>query len=160
MIGSVGNKSICVHARRLPPSTKMVQPSTRECPFSADKVSRSLPTLISLYIHVSRPHTFAVPLSFALPSVAPLAWPIQTPFSLHSLLSDSYSHSFRFIGTWKVIFVPLQYIPQLMIDYSRASSSECWHCFVYGLGWPGLFECLHQLGRLERQCGKCGPGLV
>ena len=39
-------------------------------------------------------------------------------------------------------------VPQL-IDYSRASSLECWHHIVHGLGWPGLFECLRQLDRLE-----------
>jgi hypothetical protein len=50
-------------------------------------------------------------------------------------------------------------VPQL-IEYSPASSSECWHYLVYGLGWPRLFEYLHQLGRLERHSGERGPGLV
>jgi hypothetical protein len=46
------------------------------------------------------------------------------------------------------------------MDYPRASSLECGHHLIYGLGWPGLFEWIHQFGRLEPQYSKCGPGLV
>ena len=53
----------------------------------------------------------------------------------------------------------LRYIHKL-IDYSRASSLECGHHLVYGLGWPGLFERIHQFGHLEQQHSKCGPDLV
>jgi hypothetical protein len=41
-----------------------------------------------------------------------------------------------------------------------SSSVECRHFLVYGLGWPGLFECFHQLGRLEPLRRKCRPRLV
>jgi hypothetical protein len=53
----------------------------------------------------------------------------------------------------------LRLIHKLM-DYPRASSLECGRHLIYGLGWPGLLEWIHQFGRLEPQYSKCGPGLV
>ena len=108
--------------------------------------------------------------SFALPPLALLtSWRPQTRYSPHSLSSVSYSVPFRCIGTWKVNFV--QRAPSSRLSHELtvlapaasplpSSSVECRHFLVYGLGWPGLFECFHQLGRLEPLCRKCRPRLV
>ena len=47
-----------------------------------------------------------------------------------------------------------------LIDYSSASSLECWYHLVHGLGWPGLFECLYQLDCVEWHHSKSCPRLV
>lgn len=37
---------------------------------------------------------------------------------------------------------------------------ERWYLLVHGLGWPGLLECLHQLGRLEQLSSELRSRLV
>lgn len=67
-------------------------------------------------------------------SVIPLYWHLEGIFSSDAL------HSVRFS--------------------SCLSSLECGHHLVHGLGWPWLFESVHQFRHLEPQHGKCGPSLV
>lgn len=74
--------------------------------------------------------------------------------------------AFSFIG-FLFCLIPLYwhlegiFVPRLCPSLdSRASSLECRHRLVNGLGWPGLFEWIHQFGRLGPQHSKCGPGLV